>query len=206
MEQRTDEWFQARCGKVTASRMADLNARTKVGWGASRKTYLGQIVAERLTGVPAASFSNAAMQWGIDNEQDAIDAYSFITGRAVESIGFVDHPSIRMSGASPDGLVGDDGLIEVKCPNTATHIDQIRSGKPPLKYRLQMLWQLACTQRAWCDYVCFDPRMPIEMQLFVYRLEANRVEIEDIEASVIEFQDEVDKVISELKKIYGEEK
>src|SRR5690606_6597640 len=143
----------ARLGRVTASRIADVTAATRNGWGASRANYKAELVAERLTGQPAQRFISGAMQHGIDTEPDAILAYEFFTDQTVEPVGFVDHPTIAMSGASPDGLIGDDGLVEVKCPNTATHLDTLLGGAIPDKYLKQMQWQMACTGRQWCDFV-----------------------------------------------------
>lgn len=191
MEQRTPEWFAARCGKVTASRIADVMARTKTGYGASRANYCAQLVVELMTGQPAESFTNAAMQWGTDTEPQARDAYSAHTGRLVEDAGFFVHPRIDRSGASPDGLVGDDGLLEVKCPNTATHIDTLLEKKPAQKYIYQMQWQMACANRAWCDFASFDPRMPERHQLFIVRVKRDDELIGQIEREVASFLDEV---------------
>lgn len=199
MEQRTDEWFQARLGKVTASKVADVTAKTRSGWGASRANYLAQLVAERLTGTNQdGGYINAAMQWGIDKEPEAIAAYSFYRDAQVEAVGFVDHPDME-SGASPDGLVGDDGLVEVKCPNTATHIATLLEGKVPAKYIKQIQWQLACTGRAWCDFISFDPRMPPEHQLFVARIERDQEMIEELETQVREFLVEVTETINAIE-------
>src|SRR6476619_1024978 len=151
-EQGTQEWLLERCGKVTASRIADLMARTKTGWGTSRANYAAQLIAERLTGCVAPSFTNQAMIHGTETEPEARRAYEFFVDRDVQQIGFVPHPSIAMSGASPDGLVGDDGLLELKCPNTATHIETLLTGRIPDKYVKQMQFQMACTRRAWCDF------------------------------------------------------
>jgi len=202
VEQRTDEWFKSRLGKVTASRVTDVMARTKAGWGAGRANYMAQLISERLTGEQQSSFSNAAMQWGTDTEPQARAAYTLITGRTVEEVGFVDHPAIEMSGASPDGLVGDSGLVEIKCPNTATHLETLITGAVPTKYRKQMLWQMACTGRAWCDFASFDPRVPFEMQLFVQRVELDPADLAETEAAVREFLAETAAKITELETKY----
>ena len=136
--QGTPEWHAIRLGKVTASRVADVMAKTKTGYGASRANYMAELIAERLTGAPAERYTNAAMQWGTDKEPEARALYEFLTDAAVAQIGFVAHPTISMSGASPDGLVGYDGLVEIKCPNTATHIDTLLGVSGPSKYMLQM--------------------------------------------------------------------
>jgi putative phage-type endonuclease len=198
IEQGSPEWFAARLGRVTASRVSDVVAKTKTGWGASRQNYLAQLVAERLTGETADSYTNAAMQWGIDTEPQARAAYEFLRDADVTEIGFAIHPTIPMAGASPDGLIGDDGLIEIKCPNTATHINTLRTDSIPAKYTTQMLFQMACTGRQWCDFASFDPRMPADLQLFVRRFQRDDKQVEILESAVDEFLTEVDKTIIAL--------
>lgn len=200
--QRTDEWFQARLGKVTASRIADATARTKTGWGAGRANYMAELVAERLTGNRADGFTNAAMQWGTDMEPLARSAYSLMTDMDIQEVCFVDHPTIAMSGASPDGMVGSDGLVEVKCPNTATHIDTLLGSPIDGKYIKQMQWQMACTGRKWCDFVSFDPRLPASMQLHIQRVEADPAMIRELEADIREFLAELDEKVSALRSKY----
>lgn len=200
MIQGSEEWISARLGKVTASRMADLMARTKTGYSASRANYMAELICERLTGSQADRFTNAAMQWGTDTEPQARAAYEFLTGNDVIEVGFVDHPTISMAGASPDGLVGDVGLLEIKCPNTATHIETLLTNSVPDKYRKQMLWQMACTGRAWCDFVSFDPRLPGDMQLWSARVEPEPGEITAMETEVQTFIAELDAKIASLKE------
>lgn len=201
--QGSPEWHAARCGKVTASRVADLIAKTKTGWGASRANYMAELVAERLTGTQAAGYSNAAMQWGADMEPEARENYAFVSDVEVEQVGFVLHPTISMAGASPDGLVGNDGLVEIKCPNTATHIDTLIGQAVPAKYVTQMQWQLACTGRAWCDFVSYDPRMPEGMQLFIRRVTRDAEAIAQLEADVAAFLAELDEKVATLTSVYG---
>lgn len=205
MEQRTADWFQARLGKVTASRIADVTAKTKTGWGAGRANYRAQLVAERLTGQQQDSFVNAAMQHGIDTEDQARTAYSFLYGHKVVEEAFVPHPAIAMAGASPDGLVGLDGLVEIKCPASATHIETLKGQAIPGKYIGQMDWQMACTGRRWCDFVSFDPRLPEEMQLFVKRHHRDDARIAELEGLVTEFLAEVDADVAALTAIYRKE-
>lgn len=200
--QGSPEWFAARCGRVTASCVADVIARTKTGYGASRANYMAQLIAERLTGQVAQSFTNAAMQWGTEKEPDARRAYSFLADVDVVEVGFVIHPTISMSGASPDGLVGDDGLVEIKCPNTATHIDTLLGQTVPAKYVTQMQWQMACTGRDWCDFVSFDPRMPADMQLWLQRVERDDETILHLENEVSAFLAELDCKVSDLTRLY----
>lgn len=203
--QGSPEWFAERVGKVTASRVADVVARTKSGWGASRANYMAELIAERLTGAKSEGFVNAAMQHGIDTEPQARDAYSFYAGVDVEQVGFIAHPTIEMSGASPDGLVGNDGLVEIKCPSTATHIDTLLNGKVPEKYITQMMWQMACTGRKWCDFVSFDPRMPESMRLFIKRVERDEKLIASLEKEVELFLREVETKVAALRSMYEPE-
>lgn len=196
------EWHAIRCGKVTASRVADLVAKTKTGWGASRSNYMAELIAQRLTGVVEPGFTNAAMQWGTEKEPDARAAYAFYVDADVTEIGFVEHPLIPMTGASPDGLVGTAGLVEFKCPNTATHIDTLLGDSIAGKYITQMQWQMACTGRDWCDWVSYDPRMPEAMRLFVHRVKRDQDSISDLEEKVTEFLAELDKKVAELKRRY----
>ena len=204
MEQRTDDWFTARLGKVTASKIADVMATTKTGASASRKNYMAQLLTERLTGQKADSYSNAAMQWGVDTEPQARAMYELETGRDVVEVGFIDHPVIAMSGASPDGLVGEAGLVEIKCPNTATHIETLRGAAIDKKYVLQTQWQMACTGRQWCDFVSFDPRLPSAMQLYVARVERDATLIAAMESEVASFLAEINKAEEELRAKYME--
>jgi len=201
MDQGTEEWFTIRIGKVTASRVADVIAKTKTGYSASRDNYMAQLVCERLTGQKGESFTNAAIQHGIDTEAYARAAYEALKDVLVDEVGFVPHPTIEMAGASPDGMVGDDGLIEIKCPNTATHIDTLLSETVPSKYFTQMQFQLACTGRKYCDFVSFDNRLPPELQLFVKRVPRDEVFIRLIEAEIVQFLAELDDKINKLMKV-----
>ena len=200
MEQRTNEWFTARLGKVTASRVADVIAKTKAGQSASRANYMADLVVERLTGQKASSFSNAAMEWGTQTEPQARAAYSAKTGILVEEVGFIDHPTVAMSGASPDGFA-EEGLIEVKCANTSTHLEYVLAELPPLKYFTQMQWQMACTGRPWCDFVSFDPRLPERLQLLIVRVPRDDVYIAMLEAEVKKFLAELDDNLNKLEKV-----
>lgn len=189
MQQGTDEWFAARLGKVTASRAADV--MTKKG-SAARANLSAQLVLERITNTKGESFSSAAMQWGVDQEPFARAAYEAHNGVWVDTVGFVQHPTIERAGASPDGLVGHDGLVEIKCPNTATMIDTLLTGKVPGNYATQMQMQMACTGRAWCDYAVFDSRMPVKAQLFVKRVQRDQKFIDDLNKEIIAFLAEVE--------------
>ena len=200
MEQLSEEWFAARCGMITASRISDVMAKTKTGYAASRTNYMAQLIVERLTGIKEEGYSNAAMQWGVDTEPHARDAYKFITDNEVEETGFVLHPTIKMSGASPDGLVSKDGLVEIKCPNTATHIQTLLDEKIPAKYIDQMQWQMECTEREWCDFVSFDPRMPPNLQMFIKRIDRDEKRIPLLRNGVIVFNNEIDKKLEKLRK------
>lgn len=199
--QGTDEWHQARLGKVTASRVADVVAKTKSGWAASRANYEAQLIAERLTGHPTENFTNAAMEWGTATEAEARAAYSFLTDRDVEEVGFVTHPTIAESGASPDGMVGEEGMVEIKCPNTATHINTLLTGKIDGKYQTQMQWQMACTGRFWCDFVSYDPRMPERHRLFIQRVDRDQERIEELQEAVIQFLADMAAKIERLEAL-----
>ncbi len=201
IEQGTPEWFAQRLGKVTASRVADVIAKTKTGYSTSRDNYMAQLVCERLTGTVAESYTNAAMQWGTDNEPLARAAYEAYADVLVDEVAMITHPRIEQAGASPDGLVGQSGLVEIKCPNTATHIDTLLTQTVPGKYITQMQWQMACTGRQWCDFVSFDPRLPKELQLFVKHISRDEDYISMLEKEVIKFLKELNDKIEKLNKL-----
>lgn len=203
MEQRTTEWHTARLGKVTASRVADVIAKTKSGYGASRANLMADLIVERLTGQPASTFTNAHMEWGTEQEPHARAAYSARTGELVEEVGFIDHPRIANSGASPDGLVAD-GLVEFKCPATSTMLDTLLTQAVPTKYIPQMQWQMACTGRAWCDFVSYDPRLPEHLRMFVKRVDRDNDYIKMLEAEVTLFLSELEEKLSKLEEINRE--
>ena len=198
--QRTDDWRIARLGLVTASRIADVMARTKSGYGASRANYMAELLTERLTGQPSPSFTNAAMQWGIDKEPEARAAYAARTGIIIEETGFIRHPTLA-AGASPDGLVGDDGCVEIKCPSTATMLEYLEDRTVPAKYRLQMQWQMACTGRPWCDFVSYDPRLPEHLQMLIVRVPRDDKRIAELEGEVRKFLAELDEKVTKLKEL-----
>ena len=202
--QGSDEWKALRLGKVTASRVADVVAKTKSGYSASRANYMAQLIAERLTGVTAETYTNAAMQHGVDTEPEARAAYEFYQGVTVEQVAFVHHPKIDQAGASPDGLIGGDGLVEIKCPNTATHLETLLGQAVPAKYETQIQFQLACTGRSYCDFVSYDPRMPENMRLFIKRLLRDDKRIGELEDEVASFLLEMAVKLSELNSLYGE--
>ena len=201
IEQGSPEWFAQRLGKVTASRVADVIAKTKTGYSTSRDNYMAQLVCERMTQTVAESFTNAAMQWGTETEPLARAAYEAHADVLVDEVPMIAHPTIEAAGASPDGLVGDDGLVEIKCPNTATHIDTLLSQTVPGKYNTQMQWQMACTGRQWCDFVSFDPRMGEGLQLFVKRVPRDNAYIQMLEEEVRKFLVELDNKITKLNDL-----
>lgn len=203
IEQGSSEWIAMRLGKATGSRISDILATIKSGGpSASRMNYAAQLVAERLTGTLAETYQSEAMARGNEVEADARRAYAFRTGFDVQSVGFVLHPRIDMSGASPDGLVGPVGVVEFKCPNTATHIDTLRGGSIPKAYRDQMLWEMACTGREFCDFVSFDPRLPESMSLHIRRVHLDAARLAEVEAEVRKFLAEVDEAVVELRRLY----
>lgn len=200
--QGTDEWFAERVGKATASRIAEIVAKTKKSeYSVSRWHYLLEKAMERLTGNSADKYTTASMRWGTAMEDDARAAYESATGVLVTQVGMIPHPRIAMAGASPDSLVGDDGLLEIKCPNSAKHIGTLRIKKPSGEYVTQMQWQLACTGRAWCDFVSYDPRMPDGLDLFVMRINRDDAMIAMLETEVEAFLAEVDALVVELQEM-----
>jgi putative phage-type endonuclease len=198
INQGSQEWHELRLGKITASRIADVIAQIKTGEAASRADYRIELVCERLTGKPTESYINADMERGIELEQFARAWYEVETGKFVRQVAFVDHPTIEMSGASPDGII-DDGLIEIKCPKVKTHVKYILDDKVPAKYMPQMAWQMACTRAKWVDFVSWCPDLPADMQIFIKRYERNDEYIAELEAAVIQFNLEVNQVIERLK-------
>jgi putative phage-type endonuclease len=197
--QRTDQWQLDRLGKVTASRISDVVSKTKSGsYLAPREAYKWQLVRERITGVPSEFRVNAAMQWGIDNEDDARVFYETLYDVSVEQVGFIDHPWIAMSGASPDGLVGDEGLLEVKCMESVNHLKAIFNRQMPDYYVDQCYWQMAVTGRQWCDLTIYDPRVPDSLQLRRFRLNRDAKRIEELEYEVQIFNSEIDKIVSHI--------
>ena len=201
IEQRSEAWFQARLGKVTASAVADVLAKTKTGVSASRGNYLIKLAIQRVTSQSEESYTNDAMQWGIDNEDQARVAYEIASGKFVDQVGFVDHEIIDGFGCSPDGLVDDDGLVEIKCPNSATHWEYFKTKEVPKKYFIQMQAQMSCTGRKWCDFVSFDPRMPERSQLLIIRVPRDNTFIDLMEAEVMEFLIEVFDEVQLMKGV-----
>lgn len=202
-EQGTPEWHAARCGKVTGSRVADVVRKTKSGVSASRATYAGELVAERLSGFQASSsFSTRATEWGKEQEASARQLYALMTDAKVSTVGFVDHHSIEWSGVSPDGLVDDTGLVSFKCPNSSTHITTLLGAPIEPDYIKQMVWEMACTGREWCDFVSFDPRLPPEMQIEIRRVHRDPVVIAELEIEVRKFLGEVSDTVDRLVKLY----
>lgn len=201
--QGTDEWRQARVGSLGASRLQDAIARTKTGYGASRANLMAELVCERLTGQPATSFISAAMQHGTETEPEARAAYCFYTGHTVEEVGLIRHPKIEQSHASPDGLIGDDGMLEIKCPQPAAHLETLTSQEVPTKYMTQMMWQMACSGRQWVDYVSYSQSFPENMRLFIKRVARDEKRIAELESEVAAFLLEMAVKLSQLNSLYG---
>lgn len=196
MEQRTEDWYKARLGKVTASRVASVLAKKD---SATRADYLTDLVLERLTGNPTEMFVSSAMQWGTDTEPQARMAYEAHTNNLVDEVGFIDHPAIANFGCSPDGMVGQEGLIEIKCMSSKNAIETLIAGKAPTKYIPQMQTQMAVMNRQWCDFVSFDPRLPEDLQLFVIRVNRDDEYIAKLEEEVTAFLEEVESTVIKLK-------
>ncbi len=195
------EWLAARAGRVTASKITDVMAKIKTGEAAARADYRAQLVAERLTGIPQGStFINDEMRWGTEQEPFGRAEYEMRQGVLVAQVGLIIHPRILMAAASPDGLVGPDGMLEIKCPKTATHLQTLLSKEVPAKYaQNQIQWQMACAEREWCDFASFDPRLPAHLQLFVKRVYRDEARIKEIEAEVERFLEEVAQQVEKLE-------
>lgn len=201
-EQETQDWMAARAGCFTASRASDLMAKTKTGPSASRGNLLTLLAVERLTGQCVETYQNAAMQRGIDTEAEARDAYSFTHGVAVEECGFITHPTIERCGCSPDGLLGDDGLVEIKCPaSMAKHLDSLRTAAHATEYRWQLQHQLMVTGRFWVDAVSYDPRFPDGLQLAVKRIHRDETAIADLIEEIRKADSEVQAMVAELRSM-----
>lgn len=205
IEQRSADWYAARCGSLGASQIADAIATSRDGKsaGSTSINLRAKLVVERLTGIQEDGFKSAAMQHGIDNEDAARMAYEARTGDFVTETGLHKHPAIEGTHASPDGLVGDDGLIEIKCPNSATHIETIKAAKIATKYLYQMQWQMRCTDRQWCDFVSYDPRMPEGLRLWIKRVERDDQLLAELEAKVTAFLEGVASDVSILNQLGG---
>lgn len=203
MQQRTEQWFAARLGKVTGSRIKDVVGVLKTGaYAAARADYMAQLICERLTGRHDEKPLSAAMQRGVELEAKARAVYEIESGELVEETGFIVHPTIIQAGASPDGLIRADGLIEIKCPNTATHIRFLKSGAPADGYLLQMQWQMACTGRQWCDFVSYDDRLPEHLAYKAVRIKRDNDRIQKLETEVKAFLRELESEIKQLEKAH----
>jgi putative phage-type endonuclease len=202
-EQGTAFWRELRRGLVTASRCADVIATIKKGKeeAAPRRNYRWELICEILTGQPTEQFVTREMQWGADQEPFARAAYEMEQDVMVETCGFVIHPEIPRFGASPDGLVGSDGMIQIKCPNTSTHLTWMVSGSIPVEHAVQMLAELSCTGRQWNDFVSFDPRLPKHLQLYIRRFTRKHVLVEKLESQVVHFNAEVDEMLAQLPQL-----
>ena len=203
--QGSQEWLEARAGSIGASQIHEMLAKTKTGWGATRANLMARLIVEKLTGQPGETFSTPAMRHGTETEPQARAAYAFLTDADVEETGLVRHPEIPGTHASPDGLVGDNGLLEIKCPQTAQHLDTLLSETIPQKYILQVQWQMACTGRAWCDFMSFDPRLPAELQAWIKRVDRDDAVIAEIENEARIFLAELDAKIDSLRGKYMKE-
>ena len=203
MQQGSEEWFLARLGKLTGSRCHDAVAKTKSGYSTSRKRYMDELIEQRLTGVIPDNFVSRDMIWGIETEPHARARYEWEKMVDVVEVGSIPHPTIANASASPDGLVGDDGLVEIKCPRTTTMINTVISNAIPANYVTQMNWQLACTQRKWCDFVMFDPRLPVDNQIWIVRHVPEPGVIEELEGEVEKFLIELDERINDFLSVMG---
>ena len=206
LEQGSDEWLRARLGKVTGSKVSDVLAK---GAGKTRAKYLAQLVAERLTGKPTETFKSAAMDYGSEHEEKARIAYRWHRGlrdEDIQKVGFVLHPTIEGAGASPDAFVGEDGGVEIKMPETHTHLDYLLRGEKaiPKSYRDQIQWNMACSGRQWWDFVSYDFRLPEDRgAYFRHRFERDGAYISEMETEVSRFLIEVEATIVKIDHKVG---
>jgi len=201
--QGSDEWLAARAGSLGASSLHEALAKTRTGWGASRENVMARLIVERLTGRPQETYVNAAMKTGVEREPEGRIAYEFYKGVEVVEVGLIRHPTIAGSHASPDGLVGDDGLLEIKCPQPAKHLSTLLDGKIDDKYILQMQWQMQCADRQWCDFVSYNPDFPEEMSFWIKRITRDDERISETEKLVVEFLEEVAAKEAKLRSYGG---
>jgi len=201
-EQGSEEWLQARVGLATGSRFGDIMAKTRSGYSASRKNYMAELVVERLTGNNTEMFTSSAMQWGTDTEPVARLQYLLLTGNEVEETSLWIHDTLPV-GASPDGLVGNKGTVEIKCPNTATHIETLQSKKIPSQYYAQVQGQLWMTNRDWCDFISFDPRLPENAQTIIIHVLRDQKFIDELESEIRKFVKEVDEQVNFIRSYNG---
>lgn len=202
--QGTAEWLAARTGRITASRMSAVMAKGKSGSpSATRAACMGELVAEYLTGSSGETYTNADMQRGTDLEPMARALYEAKTGQYVDQVGLVLHPKNERWGASPDGVVGDDGLLEIKCPRTHIHIEYLLAGKPPAAYLPQMAWQAACCERSWVDFASYNASMPEPLQLFVVRYTPEAEYIVELEREAEAFLEEMMVKVRRLQSLSG---
>lgn len=200
MEQRTEDWFAARAGRATASNFKKVLAKVKSGEAADRRNYRAQLVVERLTGKADEGFENAAMRWGTEQEPFARIAYIAQTGNIVEEVGFIKHPTLQ-AGCSPDGLIGLDGGIEIKCPTKATHLDALKAQAMPPEHMAQVQGCMWITGRKWWDFVSYHPDFPEPLQLFITRVERDEKYIKNLEHEIIEFLACVDNDMEAVSKL-----
>lgn len=199
--QGSDEWKLARCGMITASRIKDVMSYTQSGEAAGRRNYRAELVCEILTGQPYSQYANEDMQWGIEHENDARSLYSAFKKVGVGLCGFGVSERLKRSGSSPDGIVGEKGMLEIKCPKTATHLQYLLDGMVPPVYRSQMLWNMNIWEREWCDFVSFDPRLPPNLRLFIIKYYRDDRRIKEIEKEVVKFNRDIDLTLSRLKHL-----
>ena len=200
MEQRSDAWFAARAGRATASNFRKVLAKIKTGEAADRRNYRAQLVVERLTGKADDGFENAAMRWGTEQEPFAKIAYMAATGNIVEEIGFIEHTEL-MAGCSPDGLIGTDGGIEIKCPTKATHLDSLKAQNIPPEHIPQVQGCMWITGRKWWDFVSYHPDFPEPLQLLIVRVPRDEQYIANLELEVRDFLKSVDDDMEAVRKL-----
>lgn len=199
VEQRSEAWRALRAGRLCASKAGDMMAAIKSGEAAGRRNLRADLVLERITGTPLDDYQSEAMRVGIEREAAALAMYEAVHGVIVERVGFLTHPTL-MVGGSPDGLVGDDGIVEAKCPLPATHLEYYLSGVVPVGYLQQVRHLLWLSGRAWCDWFSFHPAFPDDMQIKCVRITRDICDLPAYEQAVVAFLDEVDAKVEETNR------
>jgi predicted phage-related endonuclease len=203
MLQGSDEWRQARCGSVGASDAPRVVRRTKSGYSADRESLMAEKVLERLTGAPVEIFKTQAMLQGTAREPEARMLYEVVRGAEVAEVGLIPHPSIKGTHCSPDGFVGEAGLIEIKAPMAAAHLNTLLTETISEAHLVQVMWQLSCTRRSWCDYVSYNPDFPAPMQVWIKRVVRDAAFIGELEREIATFIKEIDRKVEQLSRRYA---
>ena len=199
--QGSPEWFAARCGKISASRLGDIMRKTKWGESTYKAKVRLELAIERITGKSVSSVvMNQAMRDGVDREPDARTLFEAVTGKEVALCGSFDHPTIVNTSASPDGLLrGENAVLEIKCPTHATHAKNLMSETMPKNYIYQVQWQIACTESDYAYFASYHPDYPPELRLKWVKVEKDDSVIKSLEEAVRQFDIEIEDLIIKIQ-------